>query len=158
MHDWTQRPDAKVPVQHPISGLWRRLADHALCSLAVRFLSFCLILLVFALAVSAQTGTGGTLLGTVTDPSGAVMPNVGITITNTDTNQTTHLTTNQGGEYVAADLPIGHYVVRAETSGFKASEQRDIALSVGARSRVDIKLEVGNTQQSVTVEATAVAV
>jgi Carboxypeptidase regulatory-like domain len=117
-----------------------------------------LLLLAFSFTAPAQTGTGGTLLGTVTDPSGAVMPNVGITITNTDTSQATHLTTNQGGEYLAADLPIGHYVVRAEASGFKASEQKNITLNVGARTRADLKLEVGNTQQSVTVEATAVAV
>ncbi|MGI9074711.1 MAG: carboxypeptidase regulatory-like domain-containing protein [Bryobacteraceae bacterium] len=123
-----------------------------------RLVSGFLLLLTFVLAASAQTGTGGTLLGTVTDPSGAVMPNVGITITNTDTSQATHLTTNQGGEYLAADLSIGHYVVRAEASGFKASEQKNITLNVGARTRADLKLEVGNTQQSVTVEATAVAV
>src|SRR5438874_7105641 len=119
---------------------------------------FCLILVLSPFVAMAQTGTGGTLVGTVTDPSGAVMPNVAISVTNTDTNHTTRLTTSQGGEYVAADLPIGHYVVRAEASGFKASEQKDITLNVGARTRADFKLEVGNTQQSVTVEATAVAV
>src|SRR5690242_411723 len=107
MHDWTQwsEQDTRILAQLSTSRQSLPRADHALCSLAVRLLSFCLILLVFALATSAQTGTGGTLLGTVTDPSGAVMPNVGITITNTDTKQATHLTTNQGGEYVAADLP-----------------------------------------------------
>src|SRR5438477_4828393 len=115
-------------------------------------------LLVACPFVALAQGTGGTLLGTVADPSGAVMPNVAVTVTNTDTNQATHLTTNQAGEYLAPDLQIGHYMVRAEAPGFKATEQKDIALNVGARTRVDFKLEVGNTQESVTVEATAVSV
>src|SRR5437868_14222797 len=125
MHHWTSQSqqDFSVLAQLSISSLSGRFAQHLLRSRASRLLSCCLLLLAFALISSAQTGTGGTLLGTVTDPSGAVMPNVGITVTNTDTNQVSHLTTNQGGEYVAADLPIGHYIVRAEASGFKASEQ-----------------------------------
>jgi hypothetical protein len=125
-------------------------------SIAKLLLAAGALLLACPFLVSAQ-GTGGTLLGTVTDPSGAVMPNVGITITNTDTNQATHLTTNEAGDYLVPDLQIGRYVVRAEAPGFKMSEQKDIALNVGARTRVDFKLEVGNTQESVTVEATAVA-
>ena len=132
------------------------------CSPAQVFVSklliaLCALLLACPLVAMAQA-TGGTLLGTVTDPSGAVMPNVAVTVTNTDTNQATHLTTNQGGEYLAPDLQIGHYMIRAETPGFKATEQKDIALNVGARTRVDFSLEVGNTQESVNVEATAVTV
>ncbi len=119
-------------------------------------LALCALLLTSAFWAWGQ-GASGTLLGTVTDPSGAVVPNVAITVTNTDTNQATHVTSNQGGEYIAADLPNGHYMIRAEVAGFKASEQKDIALDVGARDRVDIKLEVGSTQESVTVEATAIA-
>ncbi|MGI9069777.1 MAG: carboxypeptidase regulatory-like domain-containing protein [Bryobacteraceae bacterium] len=97
-------------------------------------------------------------MGTVTDPSGGVVPNVGITVTNTDTTQSRKITSNDAGQYTIPDLQIGHYNVRAEVSGFKAAEQSGIVLNVGDRARVDFKLEVGNTQQSVTVEATAVAV
>jgi hypothetical protein len=123
-----------------------------------RLLSCFLLVLTFAFTASAQTGTGGTLLGTVTDPSGAVVANVSITVTNTDTSQSRQVTTNDSGQYIIPDLQIGHYKARAEISGFKASEQSGIMLNVGDRARVDFKLEVGNTQQSVTVEATAVAV
>src|SRR5690242_12821799 len=116
------------------------------CSLAQvsvsKFLvALCVLLLIFPVLALAQAA-GGTLLGTVTDPSGAVMPNVAVTVTNTDTNQATHLSTNQAGEYLAPDLQIGHYMIRAEAPGFKATEQKDIALNVGARTRVDFKLEV----------------
>jgi hypothetical protein len=109
----------------------------------------------FCLSALAQEAT---IVGTVTDPSNAAVPNVAIKITNTDTNQVRNITTNQAGEYVAPDLHIGHYVIRAEASGFKMAEQTDIALAVGDRRRVDFKLELGSTQQSITVEATPVAV
>jgi Carboxypeptidase regulatory-like domain/TonB-dependent Receptor Plug Domain len=105
-----------------------------------------------------QTGTGGTIGGTISDPSGAAVPNVDITITNTDTNNATHIKSNDRGEYLVPDLPIGHYVVRAEAPGFKAVEQQNISLNIGERARVDLGLEVGSTQESVTVEANAVQV
>jgi hypothetical protein len=106
----------------------------------------------------AQTGTGGTILGTVTDPSGAAVPNAQITITDTDTNQTLQLTTTAAGDYLAPDLQIGHYSIRVTASGFQSFEQKGVVLNVGARNRIDIKLEIGNMQQSITVEAIAVAV
>jgi len=127
-------------------------------SKAYRLLSCCLLLLASACAAFAQVGTGGTIQGTVTDPSGAVVPNVGITITNTDTNQSRRIATNDVGQYLVPDLQIGNYIVRAEISGFKASEQKGVKLNVGDQDRVDFKLEVGSTQESVTVEANAVAV
>jgi len=99
-----------------------------------------------------------TLLGTVTDPSGAAVPNVTVTVSNVDTGQSAQFKTNSVGQYVAPDLIIGHYDIRAEGANFKAAEQKNIALAVGDRRRIDFQLEVGNTQQSVTVEANAVAV
>src|SRR5436305_698757 len=95
-------------------------------------LALCALLLTSAFWAWAQ-GAGGTLLGTVTDPSGAIVPNVAITVTNTDTNQPTHVTTNLSRDFLAPELSIGHYVVVAEVAGFKKSEQRDITLNVGAR-------------------------
>jgi hypothetical protein len=127
------------------------------CVLA-RTLALCLSLLACAVLASAQVGTGGTILGTVTDPSGAAVPNVTITITNNDTNAVTHQTTNDRGEYVAPDQQIGHYTVRAEAPGFKLYEQKDVVLNVGDRRSVDVKLEIGSTSESVNVEANAVTV
>ena len=109
----------------------------------------------FCLSALAQEAT---ILGTVTDPSNAAVPNVAITVTNTDTGVVSHLTTNTDGTYVAADIHIGHYTVRTEATGFKVGEQRSIVLAVGDRIRADFKLELGTTKQSITVEAAPIAV
>jgi len=118
-------------------------------------LLICGLLGAFCLSALAQEGT---IVGTVTDPSNAAVPNVAITVTNTDTGQVWRVTTSAAGDYVAADLRIGHFIVRAEATGFKVDEKKDIVLTVGDRLRVDFKLELGSTQQSITVEATPVAV
>jgi hypothetical protein len=97
-----------------------------------------------------------TVVGTVTDASGAAVPNVKITITNTDTSVVTTSSSNEVGQYVVPHLPVGHYTVKAQGQNFKASEVRGITLAVADRRRVDFSLEVGATQETVTVEAAAV--
>ena len=114
-----------------------------------------LLLLLGSFHVFAQEAT---MLGTVTDPSGAAVPNVSVTITNVDTGNVSHLTTNDVGQYVAPDLAIGRYNVQAKSSNFKLAEQKNIGLQVGDRRRVDFQLQLGNAQESVTVEANAVQV
>jgi hypothetical protein len=99
-----------------------------------------------------------TIVGTVTDPSGAVMPNVNITITNPQTGWTRTIPTNDAGQYVVPDIQIGKYSIRAEAPGFKTVEQKDVVLQVGDRLRVDFQMKVGSTAETVTVEANAVAV
>jgi len=99
-----------------------------------------------------------TIVGTVTDPSGAAVPNAAISVTNVETGQVRNLTTGSDGGFVAPDLHIGHYTVRAQGSGFKVVEQKDIVLNVNDRARVDFKLQVGSTTEQVTVEAAAIAV
>ncbi len=115
----------------------------------------CFFLTLFATSAFAQEAT---IVGTVTDPTGAAVPNAAIVITNNDTGVTRNLPTNGDGQYVAPDLHIGHYTVHATASGFKAAETKGITLDVGDRTRVDFKLEVGSAQEQVTVEANAVAV
>jgi hypothetical protein len=108
-----------------------------------------------AFIASAQEAT---IVGTVFDPSAATVPNVTLTITNTQTGQVRSIKTNESGQYVVPNLIIGRYSVRAEAPGFKTAEQKDIVLQVGDRQRVDLKLEVGTPTESVLVEATPVAV
>src|SRR6266852_4939112 len=104
---------------------------------------------------SAQSAT---IVGTVTDPSGSVIANVKITVTQAETNLARTFTTNESGQYVAVDLPIGHYNVKAEASGFKVAEQKSLVLNVGDRTRVDFQMALGASSETVTVEANAVRV
>jgi len=99
-----------------------------------------------------------SIVGTVTDPTGSVVPNVQITITNIETGLTRTIKTNETGQYVAPDLPIGHYTIKAEGSGFKAAEQKNVILNVGDRTRLDFQLQLGGAQETITVEADPVRV
>lgn len=137
------------------------MCDHAnvVCKLrkfSVRFLT--VILIAFTgLAVSARAQQA-TIVGTVTDPSAAVVPNVSVSITNTDTGLARVFTTNDAGQYVAPDLQIGHYNIKATSNGFKSSETKQVVLTVGDRVRVDFQLQVGTATETITVEAAAVHV
>src|SRR5579871_3685873 len=117
-----------------------------------------LLVVVVLLFVAQGLAQEATIVGTVTDPSGAAVPNVSITVTNTDTGITRTLTTSGDGQFVVPDLGIGHYSVKATASGFKVAEQSNIVLAVNDRTRVDFKLQVGSAQEQVTVEAAAIAV
>jgi len=113
------------------------------------------LFVIFAAQALAQEAT---IVGTVTDPSGAAVPNAKVTITNNDTGLVRSLTTTGDGQFTAPDIHIGHYTVRVEATGFKVGERKDIVLQVGDRFRVDLALQIGNTKETVTVEANAVAV
>jgi hypothetical protein len=123
---------------------------------SLRFLSLSALLL--ALFVAPALAQEATIVGTVTDPTGAAVANASVTLTNTDTGLTRTVTTASDGQYAAPDLHIGHYDARTAVSGFKVAEQKGVVLQVGDRLRVDFKLQVGNAQEQVTVEANAVAV
>jgi hypothetical protein len=114
-----------------------------------------LLLGVFAGSAFAQQAT---IVGTVTDSSGAVVPNAKITVTNTNTGQIRTLVSNEVGQYVAEALPIGNYEVKAQASGFVVAQTTGLVLNVGDRRRVDFDLKVGGAQQSVTVEAAPIVV
>src|SRR6516164_4692036 len=89
-------------------------------------------LIVFLLPLGAQTTTA-SIVGTVTDPSAAVIGNAAITVTNLDTNISVKTTTDQAGNYVVTPLPIGRYSVAVEAAGFKKSVRSDIPLNVQDR-------------------------
>ncbi len=110
------------------------------------------------LSFTVQAQDAATIVGTVTDPSGASVPNVKITVTNIETGLTHTVTTSDAGQYVVPDLHIGHYTAKAEASGFKIAEQKDLVLQVGDRVRVDFQMQLGGAQETVTVEANAVRV
>ena len=106
------------------------------------------------LTVVAQT-VSGTILGTVTDSSGSVIPNAKVTIVNEGTGLTRTVQSDSNGEFTAPSLPTGHYTVIAELTGFKTLTLSNIELGVDQRARIDMKLEVGAMTESVSVEATS---
>jgi hypothetical protein len=112
------------------------------------------LLLLCAAFLSAQTITG-SITGTATDPSGAIVANVKITASNVGTGVTNTANTNEAGVYNIPFLPVGQYTVAAEQKGFKTVRLGPFALEVNQIARVDVKLEVGEMTQ--TVEITAVA-
>ncbi|MBV9074649.1 MAG: carboxypeptidase regulatory-like domain-containing protein, partial [Acidobacteria bacterium] len=89
----------------------------------------------FPSALSAQT-VGATLSGTITDPSGSVIPNAQVAIVNNGTGAVTNVTSNGEGFYSAPNLQPGDYVVRTTASGFAGSESH-ITLAVGAQQLVN---------------------
>jgi len=96
-----------------------------------------------------------TLLGTVTDPSGAVVPNARITITETQTGISHTLQTNDSGNYILPNLPPGLYSVTAEAQGFKKETRSDITVLVDTNTRVDIPLQPGSITETIEVKASA---
>jgi hypothetical protein len=117
------------------------------------------ILAAFILAFAAGAfGQEATIVGTVTDPTGAAVPNANITVTNLDTGVVSTVQTNNVGQYVTPSVRIGGYTVRAEAAGFKVAERKGINLNVGDRARVDFTLELGSATETINVEAAAVQV
>ena len=105
-------------------------------------------------AAYAQT-TFASITGTVTDPTGSVVPNATITATNVETNIKTSATSNDAGNYTLAQIKEGTYTVRAEAKGFKSFVVDNVALVARDVRRVDIKLEVGDVATAVEVSGGA---
>jgi hypothetical protein len=123
----------------------------------------CFAVIVLALLFLAALATPAfaqeaTIVGTVTDPSGAAVADAKVTLTNTDTGVSKVISTNESGQYVAVDIHIGHYDLKVEKGGFKTEERKGMVLQVGDRTRADFALSVGGSQETVTVEANTVAV
>ena len=116
-----------------------------------------LVVVLLALPVLAHAQEA-TIVGTVTDPSGGVVPNVTITITNLSTGFARTLTTNDTGQYAAPGLPIGKYDVKASGSGFREEVNSGVLLNVNDRIRVDFQLKMGTKSEVVSVESNPIAV
>jgi len=100
-------------------------------------------------------GANATILGTVTDASGAVLPNASVQVTNTATGVRQMVTTDAQGRYTVVDLIVGSYDVQASAMGFQTVVRSGITLTVGSQTVVDVTLSPGQQQQTVTVQAEA---
>jgi hypothetical protein len=124
----------------------------------VRLLTVALVLALVAL-LSATPGLAqtifGTILGTVTDASGAIMPNLVIRITSQTEGITHEYRTDAQGNYQAENMKAGLYTVSAMATGFKDTVLTDVRLEARQTVRADMKLTVGSATEKVTVEANA---
>jgi len=108
-------------------------------------------------ALSQTTISTGSIQGTVTDQSGAVVAGANISVTNKSTGRVVNVTTTSTGTYTSGALTPGNYVVRVEAKGFKASEQ-PVTVQVGVTTAGNAKLQVGQSSQVVEVQGSQVQV
>src|SRR5687767_7231915 len=99
--------------------------------------------------------TEGSILGTVTDSSGAAIVGATVQITSVQTGYVRTTPTNETGDFVVTNLPLGSYTVSAEMAGFKRAIHPPVEITVKARVRVNLQLEIGEVTQSVDVSAEA---
>ena len=119
---------------------------------------FTLLVLILAMLCARPANaqvSGATLTGTVTDPSGATIPQAQIAITNASTGVTRTVSTDSAGFYTAPNLLPGTYEIRATATGFSTQLQKGISLTVGAQQALDIKMQVGQVSQTVEVTTEA---
>lgn len=119
-----------------------------------RFISaFVILLLSFSAIAAAQVSTG-TITGRVTDPSGAPVPGVLVTITEQNTNVSVKTKTASNGNYSVPLLKPGVYSVTVEANGFQRAERTNLALQVQATLEADFQLQIGRVSQEVNVVST----
>ncbi len=113
---------------------------------------FVLVFLAAAVSLSAQTFRG-TILGTVTDTTGAVIPGAKVSVKSLDTGVVRETETDEGGYYVAPELPIGSYSVTVEKTGFRRAVTSGIRVEVAGEHRIDVVLSAGALEQTAEVVA-----
>src|SRR5215475_4304564 len=121
----------------------------------MRKASLIALLILIGASIGWAQAITGTILGTVTDSSGAVLPGVTITAVNIGTNQSRSTITNESGVYSLPSLQIGSYRVEAELPGFKKEIRSGITLQVDQRARIDFGMQVGQVSDSLEVVAEA---
>ncbi len=118
-------------------------------------LAIALLLMLPSRAAFAQYDYGD-LVGTIRDSSGAVVPNVTVTVSNDATGVASVVKTDASGDYEVPTLRVGVYTISASAAGYAIAEAKQITISVGERERIDLTLKVG-TAQATTVEVSDVA-
>ena len=111
-----------------------------------------------ALVPSGRAQENATITGTVTDSTGAVVPNATITLTNQATSQVRTETTNTSGIYLFANMGVGQFTLAASATGFEKFSRTDISVNVAQSLKEDVTLTVGSQGQTVTVQADALQV
>lgn len=118
-----------------------------------------IFLLIFAASprAAAQTSSSGVVLGTVTDPSGGVVPGVDVALTNGATNITVHKTTNASGQYVFPQVDPGTYTLTFKADRFRTVSLQNVVVQVNKNFTGNMQMQVGEVSQTVEVRASAQA-
>jgi hypothetical protein len=106
-------------------------------------------------SIAPAQSISGRITGVVTDPSGAVVQDAPLTVTNEGTGAQRRATANESGFYIIPELPVGFYTVSVENSNFAPATTQHVKVDVGAETRVDIKLSLQTTEAAVNVGAGA---
>jgi hypothetical protein len=112
------------------------------------------VLAIFATSAFAQ-GTTALMSGQITDPAGAAVPGAQITVTNIQTKAVVRTDSNERGEYALPSMPSGVYEMNVNHPGFKAARKTGIEMAAGVDANVNLRLEIGQSTETVTVEAGA---
>ena len=112
----------------------------------------------FSLTPLYSQQTTGAIIGTVTDPSGATVANVTITVADPSTGFTRTVSTNDSGQYSVTDVPTGTYKVSVTAPSFKAFVTNDVHVDVATTDTINAQLQVGAASDTVTVQDTNVQV
>src|SRR3989442_10838279 len=110
-----------------------------------------LLAFLFLPAIALAQVTSGTILGTVSDPSGAVIPGATVTARNLDTGFVRIVLTDDAGNYVLANLPIGNYTVKVDLQGFKTAVSDPFRLVVDQKLRSDFTLTIGEVTETMQI-------
>jgi hypothetical protein len=137
-------------------GIFQQEGDDMLSLRKLALFAVCISLALFCFSgtLSAQQ-VFGSIVGAVTDPSGAAVANAKVTVTDIQKGTKSDVTTNESGNYTKGQLIPGQYQVSIEASGFQKSVSNPITVQVDAVARFDVTMQVGNVTQEVEVTAAA---
>ncbi len=119
---------------------------------------FQFVVLVFVLGAPAKAQTTATIVGTISDSSGAILPGAQVTARNVDTSLTRTVSTSDAGAYRIEFLPVGNYVIEVSANGLNKVSRTGIVLQVNDTARIDVSLTVGPVNENVTITEAAPAI
>src|SRR3954447_13146733 len=115
-----------------------------------RLASILVVVCVLGLCVSGRAQDTSSISGTITDPSGAALPNATVLIRNDATNAEHTSTTNESGNFNLTNLPSGNYTIRVEAPSFQTTTLSNVHIDPSIGRRVDIPMKMGDTKTEVT--------
>jgi hypothetical protein len=116
---------------------------------------FALCALVLTATLLPAQSDRGAITGTVSDPTGALVPGAKIVLLNVDTDSRSETVATSTGNYTLPALPVGNYTLKVEHEGFSGYQQTGIRVQVAVTARIDVVLQVGSSTQSISVAAEA---